>query len=215
MITNKLKNNTRLALSFDDCHPLNEKIGQILADRHLIATFYLETLNPQAKGQIKRLHDMGHDIGGHTLSHPPDLKAISIMEATAEIEVCKKQIENITGEECTSFAYPRGRYNEDIKYLVKKAGFLDARTTIVGKYDWPIDYYQTDTTLHIYDGRKEYNGRKWHELVDEYLEAAIARQGLFSIWGHASEIERDNQWEKFTEFLDKIEKFRVRDEDLI
>lgn len=215
MLSNKIKNNAKLILSFDDYHPLNIKLGKLLKSRGLIATFYIETNNPAALTQIKKLHAMGHEIGGHTLSHPSDLKALPIMEAKAEMEACKQQIENITGEECYSFAYPRGRYNEDIIYLLKKIGYKDARTTKVLNYDNPIDYYQLETTLHIYDGRKEYNGKRWDEFVDEYLEAAIARQGVFSIWGHAWEMDRDDQWERFIKFLDKVQPLIIDEYKLI
>ena len=215
MVGNRLQNRTKFILSFDDYHPLNLKIAKMLKARNLIATFYIETNNPATLKQIKLIHAIGHEIGGHTLSHPSDLKALPIAEAAAEIQVCKKQIEDITGEECTSFAYPRGRYNQDIKYLVKKAGFIDARTTIVFSYDTPVDYYQTDTTLHMYNGRPEYKGKNWYDFVDEYLQAALDRYGEFHVWGHAFELDRDDQWEQFEKMLDKVQKYIVKGYELI
>ena len=106
-------------------------------------------------------------------------------------------------------------YNQDIKYLVKKAGFIDARTTIVFSYDTPVDYYQTDTTLHMYNGRPEYKGKNWYDFVDEYLQAALDRYGEFHVWGHAFELDRDDQWEQFEKMLDKVQKYIVKGYELI
>ena len=61
-------------------------------------------------------------IGSHSLSHAR-LTDISINDAAKEIIESKKRIESELGEEITSFCYPDGCVSEEIKLLVKNAGY--------------------------------------------------------------------------------------------
>lgn len=76
---------------------------------------------------IKKLYDMGFNIGSHTVNHY-HLLTLDSKRQKYEIEESKKMIENITGIECNWFAYPYGEYNDDIRLMVKRAGYKHART---------------------------------------------------------------------------------------
>ncbi len=78
-------NNVKLILSFDDLNPHNVELAQVLKDLGFNATFFLETKGGTT--EIRALHELGFEIGGHTFSHPGDLKAMSVEEARGEIEV--------------------------------------------------------------------------------------------------------------------------------
>lgn len=182
-----------VCLSFDDYHASNARIDEILHTHGIEATFFIETGNAEARAQIGDLFKRGHDIGAHTIHHYPDLKQLPHVEAMGEIEGSKSMIESITGRSCTSFAYPRGRFNDEVVALVRKAGFSEARTTQVRATDWD-DPFRMPTTLHLYEGRKEYAGRPLMGLVEFYLDDVVKNGGTFSLWGHAYEIERDNLW---------------------
>lgn len=62
------------------------------------------------------------EFGGHTAGHV-SLTEVSTDEATREIFENKKWIENVLGHEISSFAYPRGKVNDEIVSLVKGAGY--------------------------------------------------------------------------------------------
>jgi len=85
--------------------------------------------------QIKRLHDEGMEIGGHTVNHPI-LAMLDEEEARAEIVGGKRQLEEIIGAPVTLFAYPSGKPGRDYGprdvRLVKEAGFVAAVSTIGG-----------------------------------------------------------------------------------
>ena len=82
--------------------------------------------------QVADLARRGFDIGGHTVRHPI-LAELDDDGAKAEIEGCRRWIEEVTGRSPTTFAYPNGRPNKDFKAahrrMVEDAGFSVAVTT--------------------------------------------------------------------------------------
>ena len=62
------------------------------------------------------------EFGGHTAGHV-SLTEVSPDEAKREIVENKKWIENVLGHGISSFAYPRGKVNDEIVSLVKGAGY--------------------------------------------------------------------------------------------
>lgn len=78
--------------------------------------------------QIKLLHDLGMEIGAHTLDHR-DLTKISLEEARREITESKSGIEAELGITVTSFCYPAGRLNDQVVAIVREANYANATTT--------------------------------------------------------------------------------------
>jgi peptidoglycan/xylan/chitin deacetylase (PgdA/CDA1 family) len=95
--------------------------------------------------QIKRLHDEGMEIGGHTVNHPI-LAVLDAEEARAEIVGGKGRLEEITGARVTLFAYPNGKPGRDYGprdvELVKEAGFTAAVSTLSGVANRGSDVFQ-------------------------------------------------------------------------
>ncbi len=95
--------------------------------------------------QIKRLHDEGMDIGGHTVTHPI-LKVLDEQQALAEIVGGKRRLEEITGAPVTLFAYPNGKPGRDYGprdvELVRQAGFAAAVSTVLGVAHRGSDLFQ-------------------------------------------------------------------------
>ncbi len=81
--------------------------------------------------QLKELSIAGFEIGAHSLTHP-DLTKLSPSKAYTEILQSKKNLEVALQQTIISFAYPYGRYNVEVKDLVKKAGFYCAVATDTG-----------------------------------------------------------------------------------
>lgn len=61
--------------------------------------------------QVRELHQMGHEIGVHTSTHP-DLRQLSNAQLIKEIVDPKKLIEDKLGDRVTTFAYPFGYYDK-------------------------------------------------------------------------------------------------------
>jgi peptidoglycan/xylan/chitin deacetylase (PgdA/CDA1 family) len=86
-------------------------------------------------GEIAEMGRGGMTIGAHTLTHP-NLPGLPPDEALAEIAGSKSLIEEKIDAPVLHFAYPNGRgvshFNEPVREMVKKAGFLSSVTSING-----------------------------------------------------------------------------------
>lgn len=117
------------ALTFDDGYasvyenafPLMEKYQHkatlfltVGANGHLMEMSGRQMLNWE---QIRELHQMGYEIGAHTLTHP-DLRGLSDDQRVKEIVEPKQIIEDKLGERVTTFAYPFGYYDKQSADLV-------------------------------------------------------------------------------------------------
>jgi peptidoglycan/xylan/chitin deacetylase (PgdA/CDA1 family) len=71
------------------------------------------------------------EIGAHTCFHPI-LTNCSYDECHKEIVFSKKEIDNLLNINCNTFAYPNGDYTKREIMILKKSGFLCARTTKIG-----------------------------------------------------------------------------------
>ncbi|MCD8213790.1 MAG: polysaccharide deacetylase family protein, partial [Campylobacter sp.] len=81
------------------------------------------------------------EFGAHTLHHV-NLTAISLNEAKIEICDSKAAVEKITGKECEVFAYPYGKFNDEILAITMQAGFKGAVVVKRGIYEMPNDLWQ-------------------------------------------------------------------------
>lgn len=96
-------------------------------------TKFLETM--LSKEQISAMIESGLiEFGSHTLNHL-NLATITNQEAKFEIENSKKEIEKITNQECKSFAYPYGKFDDDIISVVKNSGYTNAVIVKRGLFD--------------------------------------------------------------------------------
>jgi len=84
--------------------------------------------------QILQMQNYNIEFGAHTMNHVNLLK-VSQDEAKNEIEISKKEVEKITSKPCVSFAYPYGKFDENIKNFVKNAGYKSAVVVDRGVWD--------------------------------------------------------------------------------
>ena len=188
--------------SFDDGSIFDKKIAQLLEKYGFTGTFYIPSncdLSPKIIKQIS----INHYIGGHTETHPMDMKLLSCGDLTVEVRNNKKWLEEITGHNINSFCYPRGRYNDNVIAILKEEGFIEARTTQVLRTTLPEDPFRRDTTIHVFQ-RSEYNGMAWQNVARSMFKQAKENDGYFHLWGHGWEINRDKNWEKFEKLLEYI-----------
>jgi len=155
-----------LVITFDDGYEDNaSKAFPILNKYDASATFFITTglialqylnQNMMNRKQIKMLHRNGMEIGSHTITHP-NLTAISKDRLEMELKQSKSELEEIIGDEVTSFAYPTGFYNESVIDMCKNAGyncgctvFHDFYIELKKKYEIPrIVVFPYDSVLDI------------------------------------------------------------------
>ncbi len=71
------------------------------------------------------------EIGGHTMTHP-DLSQVDNERAADEILGCRRVLQEATGQDVTSFAFPFGRYRRETVSLIDAAGFRNATCSKFG-----------------------------------------------------------------------------------
>lgn len=138
-------------LSFDDGHPLNLKLLELLNKYNLKATFYIEGNYLKDKKTESEVLEISQtqEIGAHTLTHPK-LNQISLSEVEKEVRSGKEKLENLLGQQVEMFSYPYGIFNEQIKNIVKNTGFLGGRTAERFIFNRPQDFFEFGTTFQIY-----------------------------------------------------------------
>ncbi len=87
------------------------------------------------KAMVRSLAEKGFDVGGHTVEHPI-LEKVPDERAVAEIQGCRDWLEQVTGRQPLTFAYPNGRPGIDFsakhQTMVREAGFHCAVSTAWG-----------------------------------------------------------------------------------
>jgi peptidoglycan/xylan/chitin deacetylase (PgdA/CDA1 family) len=90
--------------------------------------------------QLHDLADAGIEIGDHTWSHPL-LPRCSRDELEQEIFTSKAILEERLGTEVRSFAYPHGGCNDQVREIVRQAGYQNAViSTNWESLDWTDDF---------------------------------------------------------------------------
>jgi peptidoglycan/xylan/chitin deacetylase (PgdA/CDA1 family) len=89
--------------------------------------------------QILEMSEHGIEFGSHSVNHRL-LPQLSLPEVKFEVEESQRQIADLLGKPCQTFAYPAGYLTEEIKRIVARAGYLTAFSTIYGPTD-ALDLY--------------------------------------------------------------------------
>lgn len=187
--------------SWDDGSIEDVRIAELMQKYKIPCIFYWSVFTDKQSRNFSKIKNFlseedrqkianDFEIGSHTLYHNY-LTQIPIEEAEIEITQSKELLSKYNT--ITSFCYPRGYANEDIKKLIKKAGYSTARSTIVGNTKLPLDNYFIETTAHVGIQRQEYNETPWLEYSFKKLKEA-EKNGYFHIFGHSWEIEKNNAW---------------------
>ncbi len=217
----------QIVTSWDDGHPLDFKIAELLEKYRLPGVFFVSLKKRKrevmSKNQMLEL-SRRFEIGAHTLNHV-HLTKISPKEARKEIEGSKKAIEDIIGRQVTKFCYPYGEFNEQIGQMVKQVGFESARIVNWFRTDKNFDPFFQPTTIHFYphpfwgnighclrwgnwEGLRLYlkNGcpNDLVKLSKLFLAKANQENGIFHLWGHSWEIEENHLWGELEEVLQQL-----------
>ena len=225
-----MKKQIMVTTSWDDGNKLDLKLAKLLKKYGIKGTFYISPKNREFKKEdllsdeeiIKLNRDF--EIGAHTITHPI-LTKISEREAFNEIIDSKKYLENLIREEVRCFCYPGGVYNNKIKELVKRTGFIRARTTEEIITTSPIDLFKFGTTLQVFPlsirvicGEIKFaikNNIKllpfmftkdWAKIAKNTFDYVNQNGFVWHLWGHSWVIDKCNDWKKFEKVLSYISK---------
>ncbi len=218
-----------LTTSWDDGHPLDEKLADLL-DRHgVAATFYVPGRNqeglPVLTASARRNLDERFEIGSHTLDHAPLDHADRAM-VERQVAGGKSALEEQLGHEVTAFCYPGGRNNAMSRRIVRQAGFRFARTTADFNVKPGTDPYLMPVTIQFKPRSPlsfAFNYLKWGNWIQRWplmmagagkkevyhqteamFQAAKARGGILHLWGHSWEIEAFDGWAALDRLLRRL-----------
>ena len=148
---------TIVSLTFDDGNADQLPAANTLAANGLRGTFFINSGFLNAPGyltdaDVKSLVAAGHEIGGHTVSHP-SLPAISTAEASRQVCLDRANLTKL-GATVTDFAYPFADESTAVERIVQNCGYNSARglgdlKSRFGCDD--CDYAETTRPANAYD----------------------------------------------------------------
>ena len=91
--------------------------------------------------QILEMQKLGLiEFGSHTLSHV-NLSTINDEQLLNELKKSKEEVEKITNQECEAFAYPYGKFDDNIVNSVKRVGYKNATVVKRGLFKKDDDVF--------------------------------------------------------------------------
>lgn len=211
--------------SWDDGHKLDLKLAKLLRKYNIKGTFYIapniRKLNKKdflSNNEIKQL-SQDFEIGAHTMTHT-SLTKISEREALQEIRDSKNFLEKLIEKQVKMFCYPRGLYNIKIKNLLKKVDFIGARTIRRSIVSFPVDFFEFGTTVQVFTNRINISEdlpikinlailptlftKDWLRIAKKIFDHVSQNEGIWHLWGHSWEVEKNDFWEELEETLSYI-----------
>jgi peptidoglycan/xylan/chitin deacetylase (PgdA/CDA1 family) len=213
---------TRLAYittSWDDGHPLDLRLAELLCKYGLPATFYIPLHNERpvlTPRQVRELSTM-FEVGGHTVHHC-DLQALPDDLARREIADCKTSLEEIIGGPCAAFCFPKGRFHRHHLAQVRDAGYRLARTVELMSLAMPrvqdglammptslqavpagFSTFARNSLKRLHPANLiryvRFCKSNWAATAEAVLDHMLEHGGVFHLWGHSWEIDEMGQWE--------------------
>ncbi len=227
-------NSLAITTSWDDGHPLDFRIAELLAKYGLPGTFYVPLHNSRPTLSPVQIRELAtsFEIGAHTVSHVR-LTTLKDEDARREIEDSKKQLEDILGKPCLVFCFPGGRYKSVHLPMLRTAGFSGVRTVELLSLQRPFltdGFSLIPTTIQAFPHRRSTylrnvlkRGRldamrnwvpgirleNWPDIARLLLQRAVRTGGVFHLWGHSWEIEETGQWGALKQFLALLSEYKV------
>ncbi|MEV7005931.1 polysaccharide deacetylase family protein [Streptosporangium sp. NPDC051022] len=125
------KATTIVSLTFDDGDATHTAAARALERRGMRGTFYVNTESVGREGKLTRralaaLARVGHEIGGHTLTH---VRLDELTRDEQRTQICDDRRTLVRwGYRPATLAYPFGAVDADAKAVVRECGYDAART---------------------------------------------------------------------------------------
>jgi len=214
-----------ITTSWDDGHPCDRRLADLLGKYNLKGTFYIPQQNPGHRVMNEtEIAELGRnfEIGGHTLRHR-NLRRLSPRDAYDEINGSFHWLRSLLQKDPVSFCPPFGAYSKRSLDEIYAAGFRVVRTVELlspdqktGVLPTTIQMFDhTPLTLfkHLLKRGRIRNLRLWINsrfaadtcrLVDHYLEFIATHGGCLHLWGHSWEIEDHRYWARLEDIFSAI-----------
>ena len=216
-----------ITTSWDDGHPLDLNLAELLHKYDIPATFYIPSSNSERKVMDSReIREIAqhYDVGGHTMHHV-NLTQISPREAKREVVEGKKMLEEIIGRELFPFSYPWGSFDSNVINIVKDAGFIGARTTnsitrrlkdpykmsfTIAAANWGVAPYvkhsiaSGDFKLFNFMLKNALFFKQWDQIAIRTLDFIIGNGGIWHLCGHSWEIDDNSDWVRLETVLHRL-----------
>ena len=127
----------KIAISFDCAWGTDytDKLLDIMAEEDVKCTFFMvEFWTKKHPDYVKKIFDLGHEIGTHSATHPY-MSRLSKSAIEKELNTSCAAIENITGKKVEVFRAPYGDYNDLLINTAKELGLFTIQWD-VDSLDW-------------------------------------------------------------------------------
>lgn len=210
----------RVTFSWDDGHPHDLRIAELMARHGICGNFYCPITNREglpvmSPAELQQLVSMpGMEIGAHTYSHAYATR-LPLKEWVEDTQRGKDALEDILAREVPTFCYPGGKYSSEHVQAIGRMGFRYGRTTANFSVSTASNPLTVPTTLQFYPHSTAVLARNYtrHFRNHQGSRAAFAllaassfterlqilldtcRPGsdqLLHIWGHSWEIMEAN-----------------------
>lgn len=221
-----MKSQTFITTSWDDGHPLDLRVAELLTKHGLLGTFYIPMTAENGTMTAAQLRELSlvFEIGAHTLHHTV-LTGATEQQAWQEIVGSKSWLESNTGLPCLMFCPPEGKYSGRHLAMAKEAGYVGVRSVELLSLDFPrrqAGLMLMPTTVQAFPHRFSAFARnaikrkalanlwryviygraaEWPVMAELLLRHAIARGGVFHLWGHSWELQDASQWQRLKDVL--------------
>ena len=216
----------RFTTSWDDGHPLDLRLAELLNRYGFRGTFYVPLTNREGLpvlpvAGLRELDALG-EVGSHTLDHWY-LPTLSDGAARQQIHDGRVALENAVGHSIAGFCYPGGKFRRAHRDMVEAEGFSYARTTRNLTFEPDGHPFERPTTLQFYPHSRAVYLSNWIKhgnqrqrlsfavraiatpdllpLLKACLLSARSIGGTFHLWGHSWELDSFGGWALLDEFL--------------
>jgi peptidoglycan/xylan/chitin deacetylase (PgdA/CDA1 family) len=221
--------------SWDDGHPSDLRVADLLEKYRLSGTFYIPSINSECRPVMRstEVAELGRrfEIGGHTSDHV-SLTNLTPRIAANQIVANKTRLEDILGREVCGFAYVRGHHDRFARELVDSAGYRYARTAKNLMSTPGLDRLQVATTTQFYvHSRSVYvrnyvaggatlqraavlaamlGGGRLATRCSRAAEVCGRSGGHFHLWGHSWELDEHDLWDELELLFGHLRRLTAR-----
>lgn len=216
-----IESHVHVTTSWDDGHPCDLRVAEMLSRHGLPGTFYVpqhfdEATDVTPPSRYTTLGP-GIEVGAHTLHHV-ELTRTPDALADREITDSKKWIEDQTGRPCAVFCPPKGWFHARHLPMIADAGFLGLRTVEGWSLDKPrrrAGVLEMPTTVQAHPSGTLPNlrnlvkrravrstrrylknglGQSWRTALRRCIAEVSRTGGVLHLWGHSWEVDAADQW---------------------
>ncbi len=199
-------------LSYDDGTRSDIRLAKLVNDYKLACTFNVFSFRDPCDSVSGRISEEealktytgdNIEVAIHCDKHLT-LTEVAPAAAVRDVLVNRERLEKLFKKPITGLAYPCGAYDDNVVSMLKSCGIDYARTIRATEgFSLPTDWLRMPVTCH-------HNNPRLFELADKFLANDVHpyfwrnKPQLFYVWGHSSEFEKEEDWQRFESFLAKM-----------